>query len=344
MSDLALSVANLSKSFNIDHRWNGLGGHRTLHDDLMNLPRRMFARLRQSHRPTSETFWALKNVSFDVKQGEVLGIIGANGAGKSTLLKILNRITEPTTGGADVYGRVGALLEVGTGFHPELTGRENIFLNGAILGMSRAEIRQKFDEIIAFAEIEKFLDTPVKRYSSGMYVRLAFAVAAHLEPEILIIDEVLAVGDAEFQKKCLGKMQDVAKGGRTVLFVSHNMGAVKMLCSRAICLASGQLVSEGNADKVVAEYLRNMSDVANTLRIVSKQQEVVVEEVSMVSGQPGSLATVAKPNAIHFRVKYRLDDDIKGLRVGYTLRDSSGQMINGSVNARPDSSTIVKKG
>ena len=178
MSDLALSVTNLSKSFNIDHRWNGLGGHRTLHDELMNLPRRMFARFRQSKRPTSETFWALKDVSFDVRQGEVVGIIGANGTGKSTLLKILNRITEPTSGGADIYGRVGALLEVGTGFHPELTGRENVFLNGAILGMKKAEILRKFDEIVAFAEVERFIDTAVKHYSSGMYVRLAFAVAA----------------------------------------------------------------------------------------------------------------------------------------------------------------------
>src|SRR6202023_706758 len=237
MSDLALSVGNLSKSFNIDHQWNGLGNYRTLHDDLVNLPRRLLARFSQSHRPTSETFWALRNVSFDVRQGEVVGIIGANGAGKSTLLKILNRITEPTSGGADIYGRVGALLEVGTGFHPELTGRENVFLNGAILGMTRVEIKKKFDEIVAFAEIEKFLDTPVKRYSSGMYVRLAFAVAAHLEPEILIVDEVLSVGDAEFQKKCLGKIQDVASGtGRTVLLVSHNLIAVQSLCQRAVWL------------------------------------------------------------------------------------------------------------
>src|SRR6202011_2118558 len=255
MSDLALSVANLSKSFNIDHRWNGLGGHRTLHDDLMNLPRRMFARLRQSHRPTSETFWALKNVSFDVKAGQALGIIGSNGAGKSTLLKILNRITEPTRGAVDIYGRVGALLEVGTGFHPELTGRENIFLNGAILGMSRAEIRRKFDEIVAFAEVEKFLDTPVKRYSSGMYVRLAFAVAAHLEPEILLIDEVLAVGDAQFQKKSVAKMEEVAaKDGRTVIFVSHSMATISRLCPRVIWLRGGQLAADGASNDVIQQY------------------------------------------------------------------------------------------
>src|SRR4029077_3872883 len=189
---------------------------------------------------TSEILWALKNVSFDVEVGEVLGVIGGNGAGKSTLLKILNRITEPTSGGVDIYGRVGALLEVGTGFHPELTGRENIFLNGAILGMTRAEIRRKFDEIVAFAEVEKFLETPVKRYSSGMYVRLAFAVAAHLEPEILVVDEVLAVGDGAFQKKCLGEMGAVVKPGRTVLFVSHNMDAVASLCTQVLMVEGGR--------------------------------------------------------------------------------------------------------
>src|SRR5436305_4178399 len=226
MSDIALSVQNLSKSYRIAHQ-GGLRGYRTLHDELTSLPRRLINRLRGGGRSTSETFWALKDVSFDLKRGEALGIIGSNGAGKSTLLKILNRITEPTSGGVDIYGRVGALLEVGTGFHPELTGRENIFLNGAILGMTRREIRRKFDEIVAFAEVEKFLDTPVKHYSSGMYVRLAFAVAAHLEPELLVIDEVLAVGDAKFQEKCLGKMHSVAsKEGRTVLFVSHNLAAI----------------------------------------------------------------------------------------------------------------------
>src|SRR5207302_8450810 len=249
MSDIALSVDQLSKSFKIDHESIGRRAYRTLHDDLIGLPRRLLSRLSRNGRSTSEIFWALKNLSFDVKKGEVVGIIGRNGAGKSTLLKILNRITEPTSGGADVYGRVGALLEVGTGFHPELTGRENIFLNGAILGMSRAEIRQKFDEIIAFAEIEKFLDTPVKRYSSGMYVRLAFAVAAHLEPEILLIDEVLAVGDAQFQKKSLAKMEEVAaKDGRTVIFVSHSMSTISRLCPRVIWLRGGQVAADGAAN------------------------------------------------------------------------------------------------
>jgi lipopolysaccharide transport system ATP-binding protein len=201
---------------------------------------------------TVEEFWALKDVSFEVRRGEVLGIIGRNGAGKSTLLKILSRITEPSEGRVTIRGRVASLLEVGTGFHPELTGRENIYLNGAILGMTRAEIRKKFDEIVAFAEIEKFLDTPVKRYSSGMYVRLAFAVAAHLEPEILIIDEVLAVGDAQFQEKCLGKMSEVVGGGRTVLFVSHNMGAVRSLCIRGLLLDRGKVQIDGSVSKAIA--------------------------------------------------------------------------------------------
>lgn len=202
-----------------------------------------------------EEFWALKDVSFEIKRGEVAGIIGRNGAGKSTLLKILSRITEPSKGRVEIKGRVATLLEVGTGFHPELTGRENIYLNGAILGMTRAEIKRKFDEIVAFAEVETFLDTPVKRYSSGMYVRLAFAVAAHLEPEILVVDEVLAVGDAEFQKKCLGKMRAVASHGRTVLFVSHSMQAVSALCDRALLLARGQLAEAGSVDRIIGTYL-----------------------------------------------------------------------------------------
>jgi lipopolysaccharide transport system ATP-binding protein len=211
---------------------------------------------RRAARGAGETLWALRGVSFDVEQGEVVGVIGRNGAGKSTLLKVLSRVTEPTAGRVDLYGRVGSLLEVGTGFHPELTGRENIFLNGAILGMKRAEITRQFDEIVAFAEVEKFIDTPVKRYSSGMYMRLAFAVAAHLEPEILIVDEVLAVGDAAFQRKCLGKMGTVAREGRTVLFVSHNMTAMQGLCGRVVWLEGGRVAEEGRADRVISDYLK----------------------------------------------------------------------------------------
>ena len=221
----------------------------------MRLLQAPLRRLRRS-APRRSDFWALKDVSFEVPPGEVLGVVGRNGAGKSTLLKVLSRITEPTTGRVELRGRVGSLLEVGTGFHPELTGRENIYLNGAILGMKRREIARKFDEIVAFAEVEQFLDTPVKRYSSGMYMRLAFAVAAHLEPEILLVDEVLAVGDAEFQKKCLGKMGDVAGEGRTVLFVSHNMGAVQTVCRRALLLDHGRVKMIGPAEEVVAEYLK----------------------------------------------------------------------------------------
>jgi lipopolysaccharide transport system ATP-binding protein len=262
MSNLAISVENLSKSYRIAHQANG-ARYKTLREDLMQLPKRILSRFQRFSSPlsSSETFWALKDVSFEVKQGEVVGIIGRNGAGKSTLLKILSRITEPTSGQAKVYGRVGSLLEVGTGFHPELTGRENIFLNGAILGMRRTEIRDKFDEIVAFSEIEKFLDTPVKRYSSGMYVRLAFAVAANLDPEILLIDEVLAVGDAEFQKKCLGKMQEVSQGGRTILFVSHNMGAIASLCSRCFWLDHGSLALQGATTTVVNAYLKQGAGV-----------------------------------------------------------------------------------
>jgi lipopolysaccharide transport system ATP-binding protein len=251
MSDVVIEVSGLGKKYRL-----GVAQHDTLRESLSEL----FRFRRKTRAGDASEFWALKDVSFEVKRGEVLGVIGRNGAGKSTLLKILSRITEPTNGRIAIRGRVASLLEVGTGFHPELTGRENIFLNGAILGMSRAEIRRKFDEIVAFAEVDRFIDTPVKRYSSGMYVRLAFAVAAHLEPEILIVDEVLAVGDAAFQQKCLGKMQEVSrKGGRTVLFVSHNTGAVVSLCDRGLLLRNGQLAQVGPAAHVVREYLGDAS-------------------------------------------------------------------------------------
>lgn len=243
----AIVVEQLGKRYVIGHQVQ----HDTLRDAIMHRLRRGRA---GDARPAQEDFWALRDVGFEVKAGEVIGIVGANGAGKSTLLKILSRITEPTTGRVTLRGRVASLLEVGTGFHPELSGRENIFLNGAILGMSRAEIRRKFDEIVAFAEIERFLDTPVKRYSSGMYVRLAFAVAAHLDPEILIVDEVLAVGDAQFQAKCLGKMNQVASGGRTVLFVSHNLGAMLELCQTGLLLKAGRMISRGPIRDVVRDY------------------------------------------------------------------------------------------
>ena len=245
-----ISVEGLGKSYTIRHE--GQTNYKSLREEIFKLPKRLLQRNNQNQ----EEFWALKDVSFDVMPGDRLGIIGRNGAGKSTLLKLLSRITEPTTGRITLRGRVASLLEVGTGFHPELTGRENIFLNGAILGMSRAEVRSKFDEIVDFAGVEKFLDTPVKRYSSGMYVRLAFAVAAHLEPEILIVDEVLAVGDAEFQKKCLGKMEEVGRAGRTVLFVSHQMGMIEKLCPRTMLLQNGNFQCIEESDRVILKYLR----------------------------------------------------------------------------------------
>ena len=262
MSDTVIKVEILGKKYIIDHR--RYGNYIALRDVVMEkvncLGKKLLLPFQNHISPVTkhtvkEEFWALKNASFEVKHGEVIGIIGRNGAGKTTLLKILSRITEPTTGRFRIKGKVSSLLEVGTGFHPELSGRENIFLNGAILGMSKSEIKSKFDEIVAFAEIEKFLDTPIKRYSSGMYVRLAFAVAAHLDPEILIIDEVLAVGDAQFQKKCLWKMGDVAKDGRTVLFVSHNMAAIRTLCNRCILLENGEMTLSDETAVVVDEYL-----------------------------------------------------------------------------------------
>ena len=261
MTDAIIQVEGLSKRYILGQQKDG-ARYRTLREGMTDMLRAPFQRRGPQETGEQATdFWALRDVNFEIKRGEVVGIVGRNGAGKSTLLKILSRITEPTRGRIRIGGRVASLLEVGTGFHPELTGRENIFLNGAILGMHRREIKAKFDEIVAFAEVEKFLDTPVKRYSSGMYVRLAFAVAAHLDPEILIVDEVLSVGDTEFQKKCLGKMEDVSRGeGRTVLFVSHNLGAVTQLCSQGLYLAAGQLIQQGKVSQVIKSYLEHGSD------------------------------------------------------------------------------------
>jgi lipopolysaccharide transport system ATP-binding protein len=247
-----------------------------------------------------ENFWALKDVSFEIKQGDVVGIIGRNGAGKSTLLKILSRITEPTEGRIRIKGRVASLLEVGTGFHPELTGRENVYLNGAILGMSRAEIKAKFDEIVAFAEVEKFLDTPVKRYSSGMYVRLAFAVAAHLEPEILIVDEVLAVGDTEFQKKCLGKMEDVSHSGRTVLFVSHNMAAITSLTGTSALMQAGNCVFFGETQNAVGKYLSSMQSQESRYEAAPSVGKQSITRVEVFCLQPGSVHESGAPMRIEF--------------------------------------------
>ena len=268
MSDAIIRAEGLSKKYQIAHQRGG-PAYAALRDEIADAVGSAWRRGRDLlsgkpllERGEVEEFWALRDVAFEVRRGDVVGVIGRNGAGKSTLLKILSRITDPSAGRVVIEGRVASLLEVGTGFHPELTGRENVFLNGAILGMSRAETRRKFDEIVAFAEVERFLDTPVKRYSSGMQVRLAFAVAAHLEPEILVVDEVLAVGDAEFQKKCLGKMSEVAHGGRTVFFVSHNMSAVQALCGRGMLLDKGSLVADGPVPEVIDAYVSGLDNAA----------------------------------------------------------------------------------
>ena len=263
MADTVIKVENLSKSYVLSHQQGGYR-YKALRDVMADGAKSLFSKIQNPkskiQNPSREEFWAVKDLTFEIEQGDRVGIIGRNGAGKSTLLKLLSRITEPTQGSIEITGRVASLLEVGTGFHPELTGRENIYLNGAILGMGREEIKCKFDEIVDFAEIEQFLDTPVKRYSSGMYVRLAFSVAAHLEPEVLIVDEVLAVGDANFQKKCLGKMQEISNDqGRTILFVSHNIEAIQRLCSKCLLLNKGQLINYGNTNSVITQYLSNNS-------------------------------------------------------------------------------------
>ena len=285
--------------------------------------------------PDSGEFWALTDVSFDLQAGEVLGIIGSNGAGKSTLLKILSRITEQTAGEIVLRGRVASLLEVGTGFHPDLTGRENIFLNGAILGMKKAEIRRKLDDIVAFAEVEQFIDTPVKRYSSGMYVRLAFSIAAHLDPEVLIVDEVLAVGDVAFQKKCLGKMGEVAKNeGRTVLFVSHNMGALRSLCSRAILLEHGRTIADSGVDEVVRTYLEREvgapASFAWSAETAPQQGGFVFRKVSILNERGEAAATLSHDQPFSICIEYQAQRSIPGLRVGFLIQNSEGTQICGS--------------
>jgi lipopolysaccharide transport system ATP-binding protein len=309
-----ISVENLSKRYLVGHRTA-----RTMADRFPNFRDMLERSLRNAVRKTVdlvrgrqvvqgdavEEFWALREISFAVHQGEVLGIIGRNGAGKSTLLKILSRITEPSAGRVTLHGRVASLLEVGTGFHPELTGRENIFLNGAILGMSRAEIRSKFDEIVAFAEVERFLDTPVKRYSSGMYVRLAFAVAAHLEPEILIVDEVLAVGDAEFQKKCLGKMNDVSRRlGRTVLFVSHNMAAIAQLADRAILLDHGSVAIDGPISETISAYLSRALDQRVYIAPHQRDDKPQIVRAEVVTTRPEGVQQSGEPLDINIWIRH----------------------------------------
>jgi lipopolysaccharide transport system ATP-binding protein len=278
---------------------------------------------------STDYVWALKDINFEVQQGEVLGIIGRNGAGKSTLLKILSRTTAPTTGSIKIKGRVASLLEVGTGFHPELSGRENIFLNGAILGMSKLEIKRKFDEIVAFAGVERYIDTPVKRYSSGMYVRLAFAVAAHLEPEILIVDEVLAVGDAEFQKKCIGKMKDVSeKDGRTVLFVSHQMGAVTKLCNKAIVMSQGTMVYEGTAASAVNYYVQEFGNLNQTKFIGDKENDTMFfKEIVTVGEANEEKSDFAFTNEIKIKIKGEVRTHVEHAKIGLALLDKYGNRV-----------------
>jgi lipopolysaccharide transport system ATP-binding protein len=323
MSNIAIRVENLSKLYKIGARRDR---HDTLRDHIMHGVKSLFSR--NGTQPSaldpqpSDHIWALKDVSFEVKHGEVVGFIGKNGAGKSTLLKILSRITEPTTGRAEIFGRVGSLLEVGTGFHPELTGRENIYLNGAILGMKRWEIEKKFDEIVAFSEIEKFIDTPVKRYSSGMYVRLAFAVAAHLDPEILIVDEVLAVGDMQFQTKCLGKINDVAKGGRTVLLVSHNLSSLRRLCNRGLLLNQGQSVCYGSVDDCAARYTQMITSgeikMTSAPHVIYEAQNArntpkfQLNRVEFLDSQGNPKDTVSTWDSLIIRLQYQSNTRVVG--------------------------------
>jgi lipopolysaccharide transport system ATP-binding protein len=333
-----ITVENLSKKYFIDHQQEQR--YRALRDVLTEKARGFSSRLTRPFKTAAslnrnsrrEECWALKDVSFDVRHGEIVGIIGRNGAGKSTLLKVLSRITEPTAGRVGVKGRVASLLEVGTGFHPELTGRENIFLNGAILGMGREEIRRKFDEIVAFAEVEKFLDTPVKRYSSGMYVRLAFAVAAHLEPEILVVDEVLAVGDSKFQKKCLGKMQDVSRGGRTVLFVSHNFAALQHLCTRAVLLRSGQLALDGEINKVLESYASESAPEMYAQADLRHHKNRLPTAIPFftaieitVNGYPSTTPRMGE--GLELKLSYKSPRPLKGLGIGITINNRYNQRL-----------------
>ena len=313
MSEVAIRVENLSKRFKLP---DGQGAHyKTLRDTLTNIFRRQPTQAPKAER----TFWALRDVSFEIRSGEVVGLIGRNGAGKSTLLKVLAQISEPTSGQAFLHGRVGSLLEVGTGFHPELSGRENIFLNGAILGMTRAEIVRKMDEIIAFAEVDRFIDTPVKFYSSGMFVRLAFAVAAHLEPEILFVDEVLAVGDAAFQKKCLGRMGEVARSGRTVVLVSHNMGAISELCTHGILLDGGRVEKSGDIEQVVMEYGRRMKPQSRATILQDTGKDFSFLEGAVLDAGGTPCDTFDLHDEIEISVTYRLRRPMEGLVIVVTL-------------------------
>jgi lipopolysaccharide transport system ATP-binding protein len=333
----AIRVERLSKQYRIGARETG---YRTLRESLGHAFASPWRRWRSRPRAgrtsgprheAPDTFWALKDVSFDVQPGEVVGVIGRNGAGKSTLLKLLSRITEPSSGRVELRGRVGSLLEVGTGFHPELTGRENIFLNGSILGMTRREIARKFDEIVAFAEVERFLDTPVKRYSSGMYVRLAFAVAAHLELEILLVDEVLAVGDMAFQKKCLGKMQGISQSGRTVLFVSHNMGVMQNLCDRGLVLEAGQVKFQGDLSSGIAKYEAALASLAgqDLARLTNRggTGEARVTAISLEDAEGFNVGRVSMGEPTTIRLRIRCNRKLHRPKIGIAVTTPAGQRL-----------------
>lgn len=338
---VAIKVEGISKRYLIRHA-KASASYQTLSESFIQGSKNIIKRIKHplgagnNDIQTQEDFWALRDLNFKIDQGDKVGIIGRNGAGKSTLLKVLSRITEPTSGKIQINGRIASLLEVGTGFHPELTGRENVYLNGAILGMSRKETRSKFDEIVAFAEVEKFLDTPVKRYSSGMYVRLAFAVAAHLEPEILIVDEVLAVGDAQFQKKCLGKMETVGNEGRTVLFVSHNMGAIKSLCNKAILLEDGRMAEYDAANAVISRYMHHTAaqsgcEYVNTDGVGSEAKAgILAASVLSPEGKPAHTLFIDQVGAI--RIAWRLNVPVPYMRVGVEIIDSAGVVVFSSMD------------
>ena len=350
----AIRVEGLAKSYRIA-RALGRQPYRTLQEEVIELPKTLWKRA-MGRSDAMETFWALEDVSFEVKEGEVVGIIGRNGAGKSTLLKILSRITEPTRGRAEIFGRVGALLEVGTGFHPELTGRENIFLSGAILGMRKSEIARQFDAIVDFAEVEQFIDTPTKRYSSGMYTRLAFAVAAHLEPEILLVDEVLAVGDAAFQKKCLGKMEEVSGEGRTVFFVSHNTQAVRQLCTRGILLEHGRVAADGPTDSTLAVYNQKLRELRGDAETGVYKPEnrrgsgaVRFTSVSVEDLDGNERYTFSMGDTVRFRLTFDVHAPMRGLAIFVGLRSglsrelitSARHVLTDSVVQPGTSSTVV---
>lgn len=326
-----ITAKNIGKKYNINHQQ---GGYVALRDVITNIFQSPFSFLKSKTKEvfgidTKEEFWALRDVNFEINKGEVVGIIGHNGAGKSTLLKILSQITPPTTGEIRINGRVGSLLEVGTGFHPELTGRENIFLNGAILGMKKSEIVKKFDEIVKFADIEKFLDTPVKYYSSGMYVRLAFSVAAHMDPEILIVDEVLAVGDAEFQKKCLGKMNEITKkDGRTILFVSHNIEAIKELCGKTILLEKGNIKAIGETQKIIEIYSKQYTDpimsASHTDFQINKNRELSFEKIWITNNKGEHLNAIPHNEYFNININFEVIKDIGPTEITISIKNSRG--------------------